>query len=399
MCRAPERRRFARLLVLASFCAVLLVSSADAQLRPDPAILAAAPADVVERVRADPFTFFRFINRAWIIRVCQAFADMPDVPHVRLHGDAHVEQFALTSDAWGLDDFDDSARGPAFVDITRFLGSIDLAARQRGWSSDRDALWDRFLEGYRRGLSDPAYRPPEPEIVRHVRREGSQSRAASLAWGESQMRPLDEVRSKAVVAAMEDFEQLMRRQRPEFAPGYFAVIRAGWLNLGVGSSGLRKILIRVQGPTSDPHDDVLLEAKEAADLEGIGCLGGQSIPAAARIIEGTRQLARLRHDILAVGPRQSVPAAPDREAHLLEWWVASWDPSYREVRLTDLRSMTDLAEIAYDAGVQLGAAEPVDMSQRRQSLSSIGKLEGRLRKETSTIVEELLAAWRELAGR
>jgi len=385
--------------VLASFCAVLLVSSADAQLRPDPAILAAAPADVVERVRADPFTFFRFINRAWIIRVCQAFADMPDVPHVRLHGDAHVEQFALTSDAWGLDDFDDSARGPAFVDITRFLGSIDLAARQRGWSSDRDALWDRFLEGYRRGLSDPAYRPPEPDIVRHVRREGSQSRAASLAWGESQMRPLDEVRSKAVVAAMEDFEQLMRRQRPEFAPGYFAVIRAGWLNLGVGSSGLRKILIRVQGPTSDPHDDVLLEAKEAADLEGIGCLGGQSIPAAARIIEGTRQLARLRHDILAVGPRQSVPAAPDREAHLLEWWVASWDPSYREVRLTDLRSMTDLAEIAYDAGVQLGAAEPVDMSQRRQSLSSIGKLEGRLRKETSTIVEELLAAWRELAGR
>jgi len=385
--------------VLASFCAVLLVSSADAHLRPDLAILAAAPADVVERVRADPFTFFRFINRAWIIRVCQAFADMPDVPHVRLHGDAHVEQFALTSDAWGLDDFDDSARGPAFVDITRFLGSIDLAARQRGWSSDRDALWDRFLEGYRRGLSDPAYRPPEPDIVRHVRREGSQSRAASLAWGESQMRPLDEVRSKAVVAAMEDFEQLMRRQRPEFAPGYFAVIRAGWLNLGVGSSGLRKILIRVQGPTSDPHDDVLLEAKEAADLEGIGCLGGQSIPAAARIIEGTRQLARLRHDILAVGPRQSVPAAPDREAHLLEWWVASWDPSYREVRLTDLRSMTDLAEIAYDAGVQLGAAEPVDMSQRRQSLSSIGKLEGRLRKETSTIVEELLAAWRELAGR
>jgi len=161
-------------------------------------------------VRADPFTFFRFINRAWIIRVCQAFADMPDVPHVRLHGDAHVEQFALTSDAWGLDDFDDSARGPAFVDITRFLGSIDLAARQRGWSSDRDALWDRFLEGYRRGLSDPAYRPPEPDIVRHVRREGSQSRAASLAWGESQMQPMDDARSKAVVTGMAAFERLVR---------------------------------------------------------------------------------------------------------------------------------------------------------------------------------------------
>ena len=39
-----------------------------------------------------------------------------------------------------LDDFDDSARGPALVDIVRFLGSIDLAARQRGWTRDRDAL-------------------------------------------------------------------------------------------------------------------------------------------------------------------------------------------------------------------------------------------------------------------
>ena len=39
--------------------------------------------------------------------------DLEGLPVVRLHGDAHVEQFAFTNDAWGLDDFDDSARGPA----------------------------------------------------------------------------------------------------------------------------------------------------------------------------------------------------------------------------------------------------------------------------------------------
>jgi hypothetical protein len=44
---------------------------------------------------------------------------------VRLHGDAHIGQFAVTADEWGLGDFDDSTRGPAFVDIVRFLGSID----------------------------------------------------------------------------------------------------------------------------------------------------------------------------------------------------------------------------------------------------------------------------------
>ena len=41
--------------------------------------------------------------------------------------DAHVEQFAFTRDAWGLGDFDDSACGPSFIDIVRFLGSIELA--------------------------------------------------------------------------------------------------------------------------------------------------------------------------------------------------------------------------------------------------------------------------------
>jgi uncharacterized protein (DUF2252 family) len=119
--------------------------SVRGQLRPSPAALAAAPAELVQRVRADPFTYFRFINRAWTARVCEAFADVADPPIVRLHGDAHVEQFAVTRNAWGLDDFDDSARGPAFVDIVRYLGSIDLVTRRRGWVRDRDAVWDLLL--------------------------------------------------------------------------------------------------------------------------------------------------------------------------------------------------------------------------------------------------------------
>jgi uncharacterized protein (DUF2252 family) len=75
-----------------------------------------------------------------------------------------LEQFAFTRDAWGLDDFDDSARGPSFIDMIRFLGSIELATRQRGWTHDRDALWERFFEGYRSGLSNPDRRPLEPGI-------------------------------------------------------------------------------------------------------------------------------------------------------------------------------------------------------------------------------------------
>jgi uncharacterized protein (DUF2252 family) len=385
-------------LVLATLCIALrAMPSGRGQLRPHPAALEGASAELIDRLRADPFTYFRFINRAWTERVCEAFADVTDPTIVRLHGDAHVEQFVLTKDAWGLDDFDDSTRGPSFVDIVRFLGSIDLATRQRGWTRDRDELWNRFFEGYRRGLSNPDYRPPEPDIVRQLRQQAPVTPAAYLAWAERQMKPMDEARLKSVVAGMEDLDRLVRRERPNLAPGYFAVTRAGWLRMGVGSAATRKVLIRAQGPTTDPDDDVLLEAKEVTNLEGVRCLEGPTNPLAVRVIDGTRQLGRLKHDILAVGPTLLIPAAADRAEHWLEWWVSSWEPSYREVHLSDLRSVKDLADIAFDSGVQLGAGKLI--SVRKEALSSVVTREDRLRKETSTIVRELLAGWRELAGR
>jgi len=342
-------------------------------------------------------TYFRFINRAWTKRVCEAFADVTSPTIVRLHGDAHIEQFALTKDAWGLGDFDDSTRGPSFVDVVRFLGSIDLASRQRGWTRDRDSLWDRFFEGYRLGLSNPGFQPREPDIVHELRRQAPMTRAAHLSWGESQMQPMDEVRSKAIVTGMEAFEPLVRGERPDLAPGYFTIKHAGWLRMGVGSATIMKVLIRVQGPTADPDDDVLLEGKETVNLDGVGCLERPPTPPAVRVIAGARQLGRLKHDILAVGPTLLLPAAADRAEHWLDWWVASWEPSYREVHLSDLRSVKDLADISFDSGLQLGAGKAV--SVRSQELASNTRLEQRLRKETSTIVEELLAAWRNLAGR
>lgn len=384
-------------LAMVACVALVAPPSAHGQIRPDPAALARASPELVERLRADPFAYFRFVNRSWTTRVCAAFADVQDLPLVRLHGDAHVEQFALTKDGWGLDDFDDSTRGPEFVDIVRYLGSIDLATRQRGWTSDLPALRERFFDGFRRGLSTQDYRPPEPDIVRHLRGQAAPTRAAFLAWGESQMQPMDDVRSKYVIEAMQVIERLIRRDHPDLAPGYLTVVRAGWGRMGVGSAVNRKIVIRVQGPTTDPEDDDLVEAKEVANLDGIGCLEGSAGPPPLRIVEGTRQLGRLSHTILAAG--SSLGIATDRAEQWLGWWIANWEPSYREVRLSDLRSVQDLSAIVYDAGVQLGAGEAKDAAVRKQALSSLVRLKGRVVKETSMIVEELLAGWRELGRR
>src|SRR5262245_58204331 len=217
-------------------------------IRAEPKSLEHATPELIERLRADPYDYFRFVNRSWIARVCDDFSsDLQGLPVVRLHGDAHVEQFALTQDAWGIDDFDDSARGPAIVDIVRFLGSIDLVARRRSWEKDRDTLFDRFVEGYRQGLAEPRYLPPPPDIVRRLRARAPATRAALLVWGESKMQPLAEAPMKAVVAAIEAFARVVLRERPDLAPEYFRVVRAGSVQTGVGSAVSPKIMIRVRG--------------------------------------------------------------------------------------------------------------------------------------------------------
>jgi len=208
------------------------------------------------------------------------------------------------------------------------------------------------------------------------------------------MEPMDDSRLQSVGVAMEGLDLIVRLDRPEIAPGYFTVARAGWLYLGVGSAATRKVLIRVQGRTVDPNDDELLEVKEVTNLEGVGCVESPTTQSRVRVIDGARQLGRLKHDILALGPTLLIPTAADRAEHWLNWWVASWEPSYREGRLTDLRSVDDLAEIVFDSGVQLGAGKLIAV--RQQARSSVARLESRLKKETAALVEQLLAGWREL---
>jgi hypothetical protein len=359
-----------------------------------------APPELLDRLRADPYNYFRFTNHEWTSRVCEIFAaDVPKQPIVQLHGDAHVEQYALTQDAWGLDDFDDSARGPASVDITRFLGSIDLAARRRGWTGDRDRLFDRFFEGYRRGLSEGGYQPAEPSIVGWVRsRNPVPSRDAFLAWAETKMAPMPEVTMKGLLASMTVFSRLVRHERPELSDGYFQVIHAGWLQMGIGSAVLRKILMRVRGPSDDPSDDELLEAKALRALKGLGCLEVPKSRPAFRVILGNQQVGRLRHNILVAGPEEDIPEMTIQGEQLRNWWVRSWEPSYREITLDDLRAVDDLSDIVFDSAVQLGGGSihgVDDPALRAKSLAALTALEPRLRTEAVSLVNDMIRGWQQ----
>lgn len=401
MHRFRQLRHYACVLAVISIASTGAATSPRA-LRAERESLGNATPELIQRLRADPYDYFRFVNRPWIALVCDDFSqDMEGLPVVRLHGDAHVEQFAVTRDAWGLDDFDDSAQGPAVIDIVRFLGSIDLVARQRSWQKDRDRLFDRFVEGYKRGLSEPHYLPRSPDMVRRLRAQAPATRAAFLAWGETKMQPLAEASMKAVVAGIE----AVARERPDLAPEYFRVVRAGRVQSGVGSAVMPKIMVRVRGPSDDPADDELLESKKIGDLGGLHCIKAPTMQPTLRIIDGSKQLGRLKHSLMAAGPELAIPEVMATGERLQDWWIRSLDPSYRQVRLTDLQSVGDLAAISYDAGVQLGTGRLQDDTvllgsyDRKRLRAAIQGLEKRYRQEASKLVDELLLGWRELGAR
>ncbi len=294
-------------------------------LVPEPARVAAAPPDLIARLESDAFNYFRFLNAPWSQRVCNAFAaDLSSLPMVRVHGDAHVEQYALTRSARGLDDFDDSASGPSVIDLVRFMGSIDLAVRQRGWDASGARLFDEFLKGYRQGLADRDYLPPEPAIVRRVRASSTRETPAFLAGAEALMEPIPPEELPSVEASIARIDGLVRRVKPGLPDGYLRLKKVGWARLGIGSGLARKALARVEGPGPSPDDDVILEAKQLSDLRGVSCLSVAAAVDSFRVVTGARQLGRIEHIILAI-----VPKAPLGGRDLADWWVRSWDSDVR----------------------------------------------------------------------
>ena len=91
-----------------------------------------------------------------------------------------------------------------------------------------------------------------------------------------------------------------------------------------------------------------------------------------------------------------MPEVAARGQGLRDWWIRNLDPSYRQIRLSDIASVDDLAAIAYDAGVQLGAAgseeltTPQGSSERKHILAAQDRLEKRNSKAASKLVDGML---------
>jgi hypothetical protein len=354
---------------------------------------------LLANLKSDPFVYFRFVNRPWARATCQALrGELAALPHVHLHGDAHVGQYAYTLTDHGLDDLDDSISGPAALDVVRFLGSLALAARARGWTDQSEALADEFFRGYRAALVDRDYDPPVPSYVRRMRKRlmGQPSGGIEfLEWAESLMEPFDEAGAEgSIEGGRRRLAALIAAQRPELPPFYLEPKMVGWLRMGVGSALTPKLLLRCEGRTRADEDDFLLEARELSDLSGVSCLDISQSTQAARILEGYGRIGRIRHDIIVV-----VPGPPEPEPESREWWARSWEPSYRELRIDTLSSPEELGEIVHDAAAQLGhghAWTPEDdpgEALRARALERLERMEPLLRATALRLAENLVEAW------
>jgi hypothetical protein len=358
--------------------------------------------DVLDRVLADPHGYFRFINVPFSRRVCDLFADQLAALsseqarsfELNLHGDAHVEQYAITDLGRGLTDFDDSSQGPPFLDLMRFAVSLRLASRMNGWDELAEGgLVRTFLLGYASALEDPAMEAPEPAVIERLRSSFNQDTTRYLAWVDSLMEPVPPEVERELQEALGSFAEVMAEEHPHVDRAYFATVSAGYLKLGVGSALDTKFIVRVEGPSSDPMDDDVIEIKRVRDLAGIDCIRTKDDDPLRVLLSQAR---------ISYEPFQWLGYIRLDEGN---FWTHGWVHNYKEIDIDrTFRSSEELAEVAYDAGVQLGighpklAATPFDQILRRQLLEHLDAHPGEIERLSGELADQVIEAWRRFAS-
>lgn len=362
-----------------SLAEALAVTARPSELAANPQLLA--------RLRGSPHGYFRSVNVPFARAVCERFQDVAeDLPAVNLHGDAHVEQYAVTSLGRGLTDFDDSSTGPFVIDLVRFGASLRLAASAHRWGRYDGAILAALFRGYRSALLDPAFLPPEPSIVGRLRATFAGDHARLLEEGDALMTSTGGEMSDRVGEAAHEYAEGLLAAHPELPRTYFAIKRVGILRMGIGSALDRKLLARVEGPTDSDDDDVLLEAKEVKDISMIGCVTAP--PGADRILAGHSRMAN--QPFLFAGFLRFDGAT---------FWLHAWPDDYAEVTVAALRSPRELEELALDAGAQMGRGAPRSLpgvaegAVREAVVKALARHEGRIRGEIGRFADATVEAW------
>lgn len=353
--------------------------------------------DLAARLRARPYAYYRLIADTFAQRVCDEFCDLlQEMPRVNLHADAHVEQYSVTDSAFGLDDFDRSGSGAAVVDVVRFAASLHVACTETTFECDGKRAIEAFLTAYARGLSAPDTPAEAPAVVARMRAATPDAAPARLAWAESLMTPVTADTDARVRARWKELQAIAPVTDPSRAASEYDIVKFGGLSLGLGSALEVKFLFRLAGPTSAPDDDLIVEVKRVRALEASCVYHPPSGGMLMQLLPALR-IGRARPAVLSYVPPSRIGRG---DQHL---WVRSWDPGYRELKISDLRSQTELEQVAADVGLQLGRghcvalAAPLEAQHRIAALRAFENARPRVEPLARKLADQAIAEWRALA--
>jgi hypothetical protein len=378
--RQPALPRTVASSALRTVVAGLRVSPHAPELKASPAL--------VGRLRETPRAYFRFVSRRFTQAVCAQFRGArAGFPDVNLHGDSHLEQYAVTSLGRGLTDFDESARGPSFIDLVRFGVSLELAAGEKNWPGEGRRAFGAFLGGYRQALKDPDIKSPAPLVVTRARSGFARDHRLALRQAEIII-DADPVPVSEIEASSRDYVTQMLAHGAGMPASFFSIKKAGRLTLGIGSALDEKYLFRIEGWSKEADDDQILEAKLVRSLSDVGCVQTDQGP--ERVPLGMALIA------YAPFPFSGLLSHRGRT-----FWVHGWTDDYRELSIDSwFTSPQDMRQVAYDVGIQLGWAHPKAVAGkdfrpglRRILLEATCKNEGRLRKAIDQLTEATVVAW------
>ena len=351
---------------------------------------------LVEKISASAFRYFRTMAEPFKHRTCEAFRDLRwRLPSGAVHGDAHLEQFVVTDEDFGLADFDKAGYGPAIVDIVRYAASLHLACREMKGGCDPEQAVTAYFSSYRTALDHQVPRN-EPAIVARLRDRLGPEPDAWLQWADGLMQPLAHAEEERVRREWFRFVALMRETAPERTESFYRISRLGSVEIGLGSALERKMLIRIAGPTDDPRDDVILEARTHSLPEYRGCVW-RPTGGSLNIFMLTSLLDHPLPKVFGVLPNPEGDELP-------EIWIQSWERGYRELSLSDIRDQADLNALATDAGTQLAghfwstSPEALRGYQRFTQLRAFELTEQRARDLARSLASEIVDEWNRFRG-
>lgn len=351
----------------------------------------ASPA-LLAKLDASAHRYSRLLANEVAARTCLSFRDVRwHLPVVAIHGDAHLEQFAVTPTTFGLEDFDQAGFGPAVIDLVRLATSIHLVCREVNWNCRPDEAVASYFRAYREALDHPTQRRL-PAVATRMRARVPHDIDGWLAWSDSLVHPLSPAQDAATKQRWAEYVRALGDTERDKPRAFYDIVRVGHLQMGVGSALEDKLLFRVRGATDSPSDDVILEARMSALPTGSSCIyrpvyGGALYLLTFIAVLGSRM------------PKAFGTVMLDQRADAHEYWLQTWEPGYAELVLTDIETQQDLEDLAVDAARQLAGyfwtrfPDTLREHQRLAQLVAFDVVDQRARVLARTLADETIAGW------